>query len=87
MIGMWMMNMKKLKPCKSCVFNVWTNDRLFWKLSVYEKSEHINMFCNGRTIDEVYCGEGKCENFLPKRKYRNFTFETKSGEDIEKTEA
>ena len=84
---MWMMNMKKLKPCKSCVFNVWTNDRLFWKLSVYEKFEHINMFCNGRTIDEVYCGEGKCENFLPKRKYRNFTFETKSGEDIEKTEA
>jgi len=75
MIGMWMMvSMKKLKPCKSCVFNVWTNDRLFWKLSVYEKHEHINMFCNERTVDEVYCGDGKCENFLPKRKYRNEVF-------------
>ena len=73
MIGMWtMVSMKKLKPCKSCVFNVWSNERLFWGLSVEQKIEHMNMFCIDRNIDDVYLGDGKCENFLPQRKYKKY---------------
>lgn len=63
---------KKLNACKSCVFNVWRNDRLFWKLNVDEKRKHMNMFCIDRNIDDVYLGDGKCENFLPQRKYKKY---------------